>query len=411
MKKSKISRSLVVAIFIAMIIFLSYINIKLMIHDTNNSDVKTSLIFKIGYAIILVFLVLLYMFIKAKLYRMKIKRINSLIYRNIYLFVLVLFAKIFTLKYSLENFLSISCILTLILNIATAFILKRIIFNISKSDVLSVIAMVLYSTFLNAYLDEEMLLISSILQILIFSSIWLIQVLIDELKQKGIRTKKYLKIAISIGIIASLTTLFGINKIVWYAVFIVLLFITVDLDNTHLTFPKKFVYSFSNEKRDKLYKIETFNISKILISSIVIIAIIILLNHAFVWIFNDVLSTDDTSNYTMSYIKTVLNAKFDGALISSNIEKLLNLSKMYNFVLFMYILLIEFLSIILRRKYDTKTTMLKTLFILIITTICIINIDVIYFQSIISTLLIIISIVNTSSIYLNREERIKLLVA
>lgn len=410
MKKSKISRSLVVVIFIAMIIFLSYLDIKLFLNYPSN-NAKISLVSRVCYALLLIFSVLMYMFIKTKLYRMKVKRFNSLIYRSIYLFVLVLFARIFTLKYNLEVLVNPICIITLALNIGAAFILKRIIFNISKSDVLSVIAIVLYSTLINVGLDNKMLLITAILQITLFLSIWLIQVLIDELKQKGIKTKKYIVISLLIGVLISITTMFGINKFVWCAVFLILLFITVDLDNTHITFPRKFMYSVSNIKRDKLYKIETFNIGKIFISGIFVITVLILLNYGFVYLFNNVLVIDDSSNFIVSYIKDSLNSSFNINLVRDNLNKLLDLSKTYDLVLFAYILLLEFLSFILRRRYDTKTTMLKSLFIAIIITACASVLDIIYFQPVMLTLLILIAIVNTSSIYLNREERIKLLVA
>ncbi len=410
MKKSKISRSLIVVIFIAMIIFLNYLDIKLFL-DYAGSNTNTCFVSKVCYAILLIFSVLMYMFIKTKLYRIKVKRSNSLIYRGIYLFVLVLFARIFTLKYDFDSLINPICIITLALNVGAAFILKRIIFNISKSDILSVIAIVLYSTLINVGLDNKMLLITAILQITLFFSIWLIQVLIDELKQKGIKTKKYIVISLLIGVFISITTLFGVNKFVWCFVFLVLLFITVDLDSTHITFPRKFMYSISNIKRDKLYKIETFNIGKIFISSVFVIAVLILLNYGFMYLFNNVLVIDNSSNFIMSYIKDSLNNSFNVDLIEDNLSKLIDLSKTYNLILFTYILLLEFLSFILRRRYDTKTTMLKSLFIAIIITVCAGSLEVIYFQPIILTLLIIIAIVNTSSIYLNREERIKLLVA
>lgn len=412
MKKSKISRSLIVVIFVALIIFLGYLDFRLITSNNLYNVTKANLLTNILYIIFAILAVVIYICIKDRLYRAKVKRINSLVYRNIYLIVIVLVARAITLKIIDFSYIKdYICIITLILNIAVAFILRKIIFNVSKSDILSVIAMLLYSTLTNVGLDSQMMLISSITEFVLFLGIWLVQMLIDELKQKGIKTNKYLIISLAIGVIFGVLTLFGISKYVWLAVFIVMLFITVDLDSTHFIFPRRFMYWVDNIKRDKLYKIESFNISKMLISSILIVSLVFIVNFGFSVLFKDVIDMSSISNPILVFINNSLNYSFDKNIIIENMENLMDLSKTYNLIIMSYIILLELLSMILRRRYDTKTTMLKSIFISIIVTACASSINFMYFQPVILTLLIIIAIVNTSSIYLNRDERIKLLVA
>jgi len=74
-------------------------------------------------------------------------------------------------------------------------------------------------------------------------------------------------------------------------------------------------------------------------------------------------------------------------------------------------MLMEILSVVLHRKYDTKSTVIKLLFVLLFAVICIYNLKIIYFQPVLTILLSIICIVDTTNIYYNREERIKMIEA
>ena len=71
----------------------------------------------------------------------------------------------------------------------------------------------------------------------------------------------------------------------------------------------------------------------------------------------------------------------------------------------------EVLAVILHRKYDTKSTVIKLLFILLFALVTLFKIEVIYFQPEMTLLLVITCIVNTTNIYYNREERIKMIEA
>ena len=54
---------------------------------------------------------------------------------------------------------------------------------------------------------------------------------------------------------------------------------------------------------------------------------------------------------------------------------------------------------------------MKLFFILLYICISVFGLDITHYQMILTVFLILISIVNTSNIYLNREERVKMLVA
>ena len=71
----------------------------------------------------------------------------------------------------------------------------------------------------------------------------------------------------------------------------------------------------------------------------------------------------------------------------------------------------EVLSVILHRKYDTKSTVIKLMFILLIGLATMFKLNIVYFQPVLTMLLNIICIVNTTNIYYNREERIKMIEA
>ena len=88
MNISKISRSFFVAIFVLLIIFIAYQDVMLLLNSEGGS--ATLNILKVVYIIVAVILVILYVYIKDKLYRKKVKRNISLVYRYIYISFIVI---------------------------------------------------------------------------------------------------------------------------------------------------------------------------------------------------------------------------------------------------------------------------------------------------------------------------------
>lgn len=418
MNRSKISRSIVVVIFIALILFLGYFDIKCI--SNSKAQSLDNKLYKIGYVCVLISLVIAFMWIKEKLYKKKFKRKNSLIIRYIYLIIAIVLTSLFFLKQKTNCFSTYFLVICLFAILANSFLVKKIIFNISKSDMLSVIGLFSYSMLPTIFENESSYIISLFLTLFTFCAILNMQVLIDELKQRGIKNKKYLILTFSLGVFIGLSWVFGINYFVWCIMALVLLVITINLDNTHLSFPKKVMNSVTQEKREKLYSIERINISKLLICIIITLVVMFVVYILSNIAINKLVNV--SNNEIVQAISQNINNNISNIKNTNNDESLFNKiavfsalfvskSKGYYLVIFVYIILIELLNIVLKRKYDTKSTVIKSLFFIIYIFVAISNMDIYIFQPLFSILLVIIVIVNTSNIYLNREERVKMLVA
>ena len=413
MKLSRISRGLVVAIFVLIIVFLGMLDVKLIFQNEINNTSSYSPVTKLIYAFIIFALTIIYIYIKDKFYKMKIKRKIALVYRYIYLITTIIAARYLILTSTVRDLSSFALVVNIIFTVIIAIIVKRIVFNISKSDILSVIAVVAYCMNLNVIPDTETISISMFITLIVTSISLILQLLIDELKQKGIKTKKYILFSCILGILMGISTLVGISIINWIVVLVLLLFVTVNLDNTHLDFPKSFVNSLSQKSKDRLYKLERININKILVSIVIAVICILLvynIGQLVIYKFSDI-SVMEILNNKFNIESNPFSLKETISGIKEYSVSFLSLSTTYYLTLIVYILLLEILSFFLRRKYDTKTTVIKSIFIMLFITMCIFKLNIYYFQPLFNILLVIIAIINTSSMYLNREERIKLLVA
>lgn len=404
MSLSKISRSIVVALFVVMIIFFSFIDIRVMNGNMEVTSNVTSNIAKLGYTIILISLVLIYMYIKEKLYRVKVKRKISLIYRYIYITIVIVAISVVLIYDKLNDFSKISLLIYIIISLFTSLVVKRIIFNVSKSDMLSVFGMFSHAMLLNVIDDKSILFNSAFLEFTILLAIYIMQKLIDELKQRGIKNKKYIRLAAILGIVISLTSIFRVDMKMWAVVAIILIFITSNLDSTHFTVPN----NVSQKRKEGILKIERINISKLIISIIIASIIVSLFTILFKFASNRIYNIQ-----IFEYVKNIdfnnYNLSFDG--IKDYTKNFVSLSKTYYMILFIYILFMEVLAIVLKRRYDTKSTIIKLIFILLYISTVALNINIYYYQPLFSIMLVLIAIVNTTNIYYNREERIKLLVS
>ena len=95
---SKISRSLVVAVFVALILFLGISDFT-YINNIGNSVNSASNLMKIGYVFVVIILVSLYTYVKEKISRQKLQKPISIVYRYIYI-TLVMLATTFFKIYS-----------------------------------------------------------------------------------------------------------------------------------------------------------------------------------------------------------------------------------------------------------------------------------------------------------------------
>ncbi len=412
MNISKISRSLIVVIFIAFIIFLGFFDVSSFFKVRG---VSSSIFVKIGYVMCLVALVGIYVYIKDKLYKLHVKRNLSFVYRYIYIVFVLIGAFILSSKRLLTNFSDNKMLLNLLLTLSTCFIIKKIIFNVSKSDILSVLAMFSYALIPTISQNVNSNILSTIFTTIFFGAILVFQLLIDELKQKGIKTKKYIIEAIILGVLMGISTIFGVNVFVWICVLIITFFITYNLDRTHINFPKKFMASLTQAKRESLYKIERININKLIVAMFITMALLVVISLLFNIVISKLFSPNMFDFVTIQIGKSSSISDLSFSNLKNSVFDLNNkfvlCAPLFYLCIFIYILFMEILAICLHRRYDTKSTLMKTILLCLYASIVIFNMNIYYFQPVITILLILIAIVNTSNIYLNREERIKMLVA
>lgn len=420
MKISKISRRLVVAIFVAFIMFLSFLDFKLLLDNEVSKNSFSINIVKLIYVVILIILVLVYVYIKDKLNKLKIKRAVAFVYRYIYMILAVIITSLVSLYKSFDGFSNFILFSYVILTLAISMIIKRIIFNVSKSDILSVLAMFLYSMRIYPFDNSNLMIASLIISLSFFATLLMMQILIDELKQRGVKTKKYIKQSAILGVFIGLNLVFGMNPLMYIVLATMILFLTERLDKTHISFPKKMMSSISQSSRENLYKVERININKLLVSLVIVILISIATFYCFGLAINTV-ESKIIDNEIMNILISNLNANNISNINHDVKENLVNIlssgneflmtSKTYYMVFFGYIVFIELLSVLLKRRYDTKSTVMKLIFVLTFICMAIFDVNLYLYQPLLTTLLTLIAIVNTSNIYLNREERIKMLVA
>lgn len=408
MSISKISRSLVVILFLALIIFMGYQDVMLLL--SNSSSNPTLNVLKVIYIIVTVLLVALYVYIKDKLYRKKVKRSMSLIYRYVYITFIVVVMSIISIYRYLYLTDNTILFIYVLLKLFIGFVLKKIIFNVSKSDILSVLGLFGFAMLPCFCSDMSRIFTNLVNTLIVFSTILLMQKLIDELKQLGIKSKKYLIISSILGIFVGISITIGISAYLWIVMALMSLILTVNLDKTHLGFPKKIISIVNSKTKDTLYKVERINISKLIVSIIIIALIASLITFIGIIVINNT-GIDKIGVFNLSTGIKYLNVESFASNFANNTNILNSTSKTYYILLYSYIIFIEILAIVLRRRYDTKSTVMKLFFILLYVCISVFGLDITHYQMILTVFLILISIVNTSNIYLNREERVKMLVA
>lgn len=418
MNISKISRSLVVAIFIVNIVFFGILDFKMLVSKDQEVTSQFTNLTKLGYVALVIILVLLYIYIKDKLYKKKIKRKVGLVFRYIYVSIVLIASKIGIVYLQGFQFTNKEFITYVLISFITGIIIKKIIFNVSKSDMLSVLATFSYALLPSSVVLGSSLILASSFSLVFFAGLLTLQILIDELKQRGIKTQKYVVESTILGIIIGVSMVFGINPCVWIAFAIVSIIVASNLDNTHISFPKKMMDSISQKGRERLYTIERININKLIVS----ICIVFIFAVTIYFISKFMLETFENKQIDNYYINSIIdtfNKNNDLNLVQE--KSITSLSNFYNkfisnyktFYMFciIYIIFMEILAIALKRRYDTKSTMMKALFLFILNSIYLFNLNVAFYEPLLTVLIVLIAIVNTSNIYLNREERVKMLVA
>ena len=411
---SKFSRGLVVCIFSALMLCLMYLDLQSVITSSTQFG---SLFLKILYIISIFAIIFAYSVIKERLSKKNVNKKRNAFIRYTFIvlfsFVIKLLIGIFTdPKQAILN-----AFVFAVLSLVNAVVLKKIIYNISKSDVLSALGMVMYVFLPNISFNRNVSLKAYILTFTILMIIMFMQKIIDELKQIGIKNKKYIVLSLICGLFVTLSMLLGVNVLVWIVALFVTLISTSNLDKTHINFSNKFINMLRQKSKELLYRFERIYINKVLIVLFVMFIEVFLLYTFANFLIYNVINNEGIINF-VNNIKVVTNnvsisfdlvRNSDFTVIFANLKMLVSNTKIYTFILTIYIIFIEILNVVLRRKYDTKSTIIKAIFVLTILAFAIFNLDYVCYTELFQTFLILIAIINTTNLYLNRDERIKLL--
>ena len=411
---SKISRSIVVAIFVALIVFLGITDIVYINKDGVNTQTISNW-FKLLYVVLVIVLVSLYTYVREKLSKLKLQKTIANAYKYVYITLVMIAATFFKIYNVLDAYPKRTLILYFILIYLIGLFTQKIIFNVSKSEVLSVLSMFVVFTLPNAISDKTIDLNAKFISLLMITSIFVLQILLDELKQLNLKNRKYLVQAIILGVLIGISTLVGVNYLVWYAVALVSLFITSNLDSTSLNLSNRQNKTIKKRKNNYfIYKIERIKISKLLISLAIIFVISLVIYFGGRGIIRIL------ANHGNGVCQNIVNdlavgihtkMSFSISSLKDVVRDFSSMSTRYYMFCYVYIILMEILSVVLHRKYDTKSTVIKLMFILLIGLATMFKLNIVYFQPVLTMLLNIICIVNTTNIYYNREERIKMIEA
>lgn len=414
MSISKISRSIVVVIFAVVILLLGITDFIYIGKGVASLDGPSGIL-KFGYFALIIILISLYTYVREKLSRLKLQKKIATAYRYTYIILVMLTTTFFKIYSIMDIYPKRTLVLYFILTFLMGFYTQRIIFNVSKSDVLSVFGMFVAFSLPNIVEDKTMNLNSKFIAVMLLLSIYIMQTLIDELKQLNIKNKKYIRQAIILGICIGFSTICGVNYIVWMVLAIVSLMITSNLDSTSLNLSNKSNNTIKRRRNNYfIYKVERIKISKLLISLIIItiIAALIYFGGRCVVIKIATYGNGVAGNIVRDLTYGIhSNTNIGLSNIKENAFVFVGMSTKFYILCFVYILFMEILSITLHRKYDTKSTLIKMIFVALFAVITIFKINILYYQPILTILLVIICIVNTTNIYYNREERIKMIEA
>ena len=167
MSISKISRGLVVCIFIIFITLMLVLNIQSMI--TQSEKEYGSIYLKILYIVSVVLIITVYSVIKERLSKKNVPKTKNMIIRYTFVIILTFAIKIAIGLYVDPKQLLNYALLYAAFSMVNAFVLKKIIYNISKSDVLSALGFTLYMFLPSVSKSAEETIITYILVLVLLS--------------------------------------------------------------------------------------------------------------------------------------------------------------------------------------------------------------------------------------------------
>lgn len=419
MYRSRIIRGIIVAIFIICSIGM------LLISGINLIRAERSLkmSYKIIYVIALVLAICFYALLKGKLKALNCKSGLEYTYRYIYLVMLVLITRFvavllykdgsntaliepsiskglgsyivyFLGKITLYPLYS-TIIINTVLTFATSVIIKRLVFNVTTNEMLSAIASIMYIFIPQAIINTTNYAPYNFNTFFLLAGIYTLLLIIDEVKQHKLKNKKYLKLTCIMGACILFDILFGGRFELWLIVLLTSLVISNNVGYVRVKNKREIVEKINSISARKLmYKMEAIAINKLLIVS-AILTLFIALGVGITYLFGqDVLEIYTNFDFITMY------KNFAGNIFNS---------KNYYVIVLLFIIILEILGIVLKRKIDTKSSLMKLCSILVI--LITFTINKTYSASMLDGFLVLSLILNIGNIYYNRDEKIKLLKA
>lgn len=420
MNRSRIIRSIIVVISMACLICVLGVCID------NSMKVSSSFSFKYKmiYVLMLIFSIAFYALLKKKLNNVNCKKSVEYSYRYIYLVMLVLITRFLAvllykdvnsgelvepsfanglgsyLVFALSKLTVYPIYAVIIVNTVITFMsaicIKRMVFNVTTNEILSAIATIGYIFIPQAIVNTTNYCKYSFNTLFVLFGTYMLFKIIDEVKQHKLKNKKYLKLTVIMGISIMLDILFGGRFEYWCIILLASLIISNNVGYVRVNNKREFVEKFNNVHTRKLiYKMETIAINKLIIVCVILLVFMLVGTLVYTFVFNQELFG--------IYDNISLNGLF------ANLQNGIKTSKNYYISLISLIILLEVIGMILRRKKDTKTTLIK-----LATTVIILIMSLskgLYISNVVDSFLVLCLILNIGNIYYNRDEKIKLLKA
>jgi len=419
MNRSRIIRSIIVALFMICCLAMLFVCVK------NSLEIQSTFktLYKFIYVIVILVSIIFYILLKNKLKVLNCKKSVEYTYRYIYLVMIILITRFVAVMlykdssvieliepsfdiglgsylvyflgkitlYPLYAIIIINTIITFICSV----IIKRMVFNVTTNEMLSAIAAIAYIFLPQGLINTTNYAPYNFNTLFILGGVYLLLLIIDEVKQHKLKNKKYLNYTVIMGICILLDILCLGRFEFWLIVLLTSLVISNNVGYVRVNNNREFVEKLNSVKARKLmYKMEAIAINKLLLVSVIIILFI----AAGVGI-------------TCLFGQDVLNvyANIDINNLYNNFIASICSSKNYYIFLISIVFVLEVLGIILRRKVDTKSSLIKLCSILIVLVTLTINST--YSVSMLDAFLVLSLILNVGNIYYNRDEKIKLLKA
>lgn len=415
LKRSRIICSIITIIYLLLLVYIGTCLVK------NSIDVKSGLEFGIKaiYIVTVAIIVTLYMFLKKRLSSKIISTKLMNLYKYTYFAVVTLVSRIsmvymyadrnvetlapafskglgsYVIKLTnkiVDNSAFTNILINTVITFIVVLLIKEILLNITKSDFLASLAATLY-----IFLPQSIYFVTEYNRynfnlLFVLSGTAILIHIIDVVKQYKLKSLKYIYLSILLGSMASMDIILGGSVWFWVLLTVILSAAATYIDIAHISFGQRVKSKMSFKFSKLLYKLEQTNFSKLINTTIIVTAVC--------GITTIILNITTTSTNYIGYSSI--------SELADKLIQILTVSRNYYIVLITAIVLLEIISVVLKRTLDIKMICIKILNILVIITM-ILSRDLTYTATIFDVTLILLLVSNLCNIYYNREEKIKLL--